>query len=220
MRIVLLAQVAGAALFLAGCPGDEQVEPTGGATGCPAGQVCPPGTGGGGNGGSGGDGGNGGAGNGTAQGGNGQGGAGGNGSGGAGAGGNGSGGAGAGGNGQGGAGGGGNGGGGNGGSGGNAAVCDPLEADVNLKIVPAMQCYPLQPEIPQCQEIIDGPCCPISVVAQDLPEVIAYKEALQKFKNESCEATCPPIPCPAMPQFKCTANDNDPTTGTCTPVAP
>ncbi|MDI1450345.1 hypothetical protein, partial [Polyangium sp. 6x1] len=81
MRFTLLAQVTGAALFLAGCPGDQQVEPTGGATGCPAGQVCPPGTGGGGNGGSGGDGagGAGGDGNGTAQGGSGQGGAGGNG---------------------------------------------------------------------------------------------------------------------------------------------
>ncbi|MDI3289225.1 hypothetical protein [Polyangium sp. 15x6] len=215
MRFVFLAQVTGAALFLAGCPEGQEVGPTGG-TNCPTGQVCPPGTGGGGNGGSGGDG-SGGAGNGTAQGGSGQGGAGNGGSGGAGN--NGSGGAGnngAGGNGTGGAG----AGGGGGGSGGNTAVCEPLEADVNLKLVPATKCYPLQPEIPQCQEIIEGPCCPISVVAQDLPEVIAYKEALQKFKNESCDATCPAIPCPAMPQFKCTADQSDPTTGTCTPVTP
>ncbi|MDC3955932.1 hypothetical protein [Polyangium jinanense] len=219
MRFVLLAQVAGAALFLAGCPGDQQVEPSGG-NGCPAGQVCPPGAGGGGNGGNGGDG-AGGAGNGTAQGGSGQGGAGNGGAGGAGNNG-GSGGAGnngAGGNGSGGA--GNNGaGGGTGGTGGNAAVCEPLEADVNLKLVPATKCYPQQPEIPQCQEIIDGPCCPISVVAQDLPEVIAYKEALQKFKNESCEPAECPLPCPAMPQFKCTADQGDPTTGTCTPVTP
>ncbi|MDI1429940.1 hypothetical protein [Polyangium sorediatum] len=217
MRFVLLAQVAGAALFLAGCPGDQQVEPTGGATGCPAGQVCPPGTGGGGgNGGDGGDG-AGGSGNGTAQGGSGQGG---NGAGGAGAG-NGSGGAG--GNGSGGAGGNGSGGagaGGSGGSGGNAAVCEPLKADVDLKLVEATKCYPLQPEIAQCQEIIAGPCCPISVLAQDLPEVVAYKEALNKYENADCDAACPPIPCPAMPQFKCTANENDPTTGACTPVTP
>ncbi|HVK71612.1 MAG TPA: hypothetical protein VM694_44465 [Polyangium sp.] len=214
MRFVLLAQVAGAALFLAGCPGDQQVEPTGGASGCPAGQVCPPGTGGGGgNGGDGGDG-AGGGGNGSAQGGSGQGG---NGTGGAGAG---SGSGGAGGNGAGGNGAGGAGAGGSGGSGGNAAVCEPLQTDVDLKLVEATKCYPLQPEIPQCQEIIKGPCCPISVLAQDLPEVVAYKEALNKYENAGCDAACPPIPCPAMPQFKCTTNANDPTTGTCTPVAP
>ncbi|MDI1452206.1 hypothetical protein, partial [Polyangium sp. 6x1] len=155
----------------------------------------------------------GGDGNGTAQGGSGQGGAGGNGAGGNGAGGSGAGGNGAGGNGAGGA-------GGAGGGGGNAAVCDPLQEKVDFTLVEATKCYPLQPEIPQCQEIIDGPCCPISVVAQDLPEVIAYKDAFTKYQNAGCDAACPPIPCPAMPQFKCTANANDPTTGVCTPVTP
>ncbi|WP_206079646.1 hypothetical protein [Polyangium spumosum] len=214
MRSVLLAQVAGAALFLAGCPGTEQVEPTGG-TNCPSGQVCPPGTGGGGNGGDG-AGGAGGEGNGTSQGGAGQGGAGGNGQGGSGgAGGNGQGGSGAGGNGQGGA-----GGNGQGGGGGNA-VCEPLENDVNVTMVGATKCFPLQPEIPQCKETIDGPCCVISVVTKDDPEVIAYLEAFEKWKAAGCMPTgCPPIPCPDMPQFQCTPDANDPTTGTCTPVMP
>ncbi len=205
MRFVLLAQVAGAALFLAGCPGDQQVEPTGGGSGCPAGTVCPPGAGGGGgNGGNGGDGagGAGNAGGAGGSGGSGQGGAGGNGAGGAG---NGSGGA--------------SNGSGAGGSGGNA-VCDPLESDLDIKLVDATQCFPLQPEIVQCQEVLDGPCCPISVVAKDSPEVVAYIEAFNKYKAAGCDAGCPPIPCPAMPKFKCTANANDPTTGVCTPVSP
>lgn len=213
MRSVLLAQVAGAALFLAGCPGTEQVEPTGG-TNCPSGQVCPPGTGGGGNGGDG-AGGAGGDGNGTAQGGAGQGGMGAGGNGQGGAGGNGQGGSGgAGGNGQGGAGGNGQGGGGN-------AVCEPLENDVNVTMVGATKCFPLQPEIPQCKEILDGPCCVISAVTKDDPEVIAYLEAYEKWKAAGCMPTgCPPIPCPEIPQFQCTPNANDPTTGTCTPVMP
>jgi hypothetical protein len=192
MRVILFAQVAAAALFVSGCPGAPVSNPTGG---------CAPGT----NCSTGGFGGEGGSGNNGGAAGSGNGGKGGSGGGSGGSSSSANGGAGGSGNsGNGGAGGSGNGGSGQGGSGGggNPMVCGPLELEVVKAQETAQSC---NPEIggPQCQNMIEGLCCPISVENANSPEVLAYLEALKKYLEAGCNPMCPPDPCPVNPTPDC-----------------
>lgn len=192
MRLVLLAQVAIAAVLAASCSGADSADPSGGTSG--AGNSS--GQGGEGNGSSSGQGG---AGNGSGQGGAGNGSS----------------------TGQGGAGNGsstGQGGAGNGGVGGNIGepstgtgaggslneVCAMVKSDLDLKYVDAAACNPLS-DTPQCKDTVSGPCsCQIVVALKNTPAVIAYLDAVKAWQSAGCDATCPPDPCPPMPTGVCT----------------
>jgi len=168
MRSVLLAHVAGAALFLTGCPGDQVVDPSGGAgAGCPSGSNCQTGSGGGGgNTGGGGNGGNGGSGQG--------------------------------GSGAGGAGGAGNGAGGAGGAGGGSALCDMKENEIDVTLGNAMKCYPELEIPLCTTTVQDICGCDIPVGSSDSPDVAAYLDAVKNYKDAGCMPQCPPEPCPNL----------------------
>jgi hypothetical protein len=204
MRIVIMAQVLGAALLLSGCPGAPASDPTGGMTsGGEGGKVDTSSSSS-----SSGKGGEGGKASGA--GGNNSGGAagsGGNGSSNGGAGGAGAG-SGAGGNNTGGNGSGGNNTGGNGAGGNGMAVCPGLLGDLNTKQDNATNCNIDMPQDKQCGNFIDGLCCPIAVTNLNSPEVIAYLAALQAYLAAGCMPSCPPVPCPANPTVSCVAGAN------------
>jgi len=84
--------------------------------------------------------------------------------------------------------------------------------EVTMKQESAQTCLPEADPKTQCQDIIEGLCCPIGVNNMNSPEVIAYLEALKAFQENGCIATCPPIPCPSMPQANCMSGGLD---GTC-----
>jgi hypothetical protein len=123
----------------------------------------------------------------------------------------GSGGAGQGGSGQGGSGqgGAGQGGAGQGGAGGGVSqACKEFESDVDVKLVEAQKCNPAI-DIVQCVDAVAGKCCDVIVGMKGSPEVLAYLEALEKWKAASCNPGCPPEPCPpAPPAHTCTPDGN------------
>lgn len=208
----MFSQVVAVAFLLSGCPGVPASDPTGGGT-CAPGETCLPtgssssgqgGNGAGGKGGSGnggnGNGGAGGSGNASSSGGSG--GASTSSGGGNGNGGNGNGGAGTGGNGQGGSG------------GGNSAICDMMLMDLAVTEQTSKVCDTEAPKGSQCNQVLQGICCPIPVTDLNSPEVLAFLEALKAYQQNGCIASCPPDPCPPTEKADCVKNSG--TTGTCT----
>lgn len=88
-------------------------------------------------------------------------------------------------------------------SGGPTVNCEKLEGEIKVKQEASMTCNPEIPPGAQCQDIIEGLCCPIAVNDLNSPEVIAYLEALKKYREGQCMPMCPPDPCPSMPMANC-----------------
>jgi hypothetical protein len=86
--------------------------------------------------------------------------------------------------------------------GGNSALCEEIENDIQVKLVEAQKCK-LGIDSVQCGESVSGLCCSVIVNHKDAPEVLAYLEALEKYKSEKCAAACPAIPCPAEVKGEC-----------------
>lgn len=83
--------------------------------------------------------------------------------------------------------------------------CSEFLADVVAKQNSATGCNIELPQSKQCQEMVEGLCCPIAVTDMNSPEVLAYLQALQAYLNAGCMAMCPPDPCPQNPQQSCVA---------------
>ncbi len=100
---------------------------------------------------------------------------------------------------------------GSGGSGG--ADCAPLMLEIQQTELPAQKCNLEGTPGMQCKEIIQGLCCPIAVNDLNSPEVQAYLDALKQYQQMGCMAMCPPDPCPAATNAKCTPDSMG--NGTC-----
>ncbi len=81
--------------------------------------------------------------------------------------------------------------------------CEKLESEIKIKQEASQTCNPEIPPGVECKDIIDGLCCPIAVNDLNSPEVIAYLEALKKYRENQCMPMCPPDPCPSMAQANC-----------------
>jgi hypothetical protein len=93
--------------------------------------------------------------------------------------------------------------GGSGGVGGGPKECEPLLLDVMAQEEKARICSIELPQSTQCNDIVQGLCCPIAVTNMDSPEVQAYLEALKAYLDAGCVPSCPPIPCPTNPDGSC-----------------
>jgi hypothetical protein len=67
----------------------------------------------------------------------------------------------------------------------------------------AQACNPEIPDNMTCQDSVPGLCCPIPVNNANSPEVLAYLQLLEAYKNAGCNPMCPPDPCPMAPKVDC-----------------
>lgn len=87
--------------------------------------------------------------------------------------------------------------------------CEAVRQDLSELLVAAQACDPAIDEI-QCEDVVQGLCCPEVVTRESDPATVAYLEAVAEAKSLGCDDICAVVDCAAPTGGAC---QPDPGTG-------
>jgi hypothetical protein len=82
------------------------------------------------------------------------------------------------------------------------STCNKLQLKVEALRPRAQECC-FTCNAQQCDLLVDGLCCPISVTSRNATNVMAFADAVRAFKDAECHAPCPDSLCRTAPSMLC-----------------
>lgn len=90
--------------------------------------------------------------------------------------------------------------------------CEALVQTIDARRPTVLSCCPIC-RVPQCAQLVDDLCCPISATSPDP----AFVAAVAEYKRRCPPRACPAIVCRTEPSRACEPVSGTPSTGACVP---